>query len=256
MKQHFGGQYHEGLLSRAASSRYLLSGFLRCGLCGKKLVVVAGRGRHGRPKYGCPQNAFRGTCSNKLRERQDWLEKRLLTELQEAVLQPEAVDYAIEEFGQQLKAALANLSGGVAGMRKRREELEAKIRRIARKITEGHDSPPMMTELGGLENELAGITNRLLSGGPGSVEAQLADIRRFVIERLRNLPQLLSGNVAQARAELAKHVDEIRMVPRRQAGGACYYRAVGQWDLLGDYGGGERNCDFPEVRSQLVARTC
>ncbi len=252
VKQRWGRGQGAGLQNRAASSPYLLSGFLKCGDCGANLVIVTGRSGGAHPKYGCPQNFYRGTCANKLKERQDWLEERLLAELQNAVLQPEAVSYAIEEFGRQLKAALANLSGELAGMRKRKEELEEKIRRIARKITEGHDSPPMMAELTGLENELAGITDRLLSEGPGSVEAHLAEIRQFVAERLQNLPELLAGDVPQARAELAKHVDQIRMVPR-QVGGACYYRAVGQWDLLGGYGGRDRNREFPEVRVRMVA---
>ncbi len=255
MTQHFGGQHHEGLLNRAASSPYLLSGFLTCGLCGKKLVVVAGRGRHGRPKYGCPQNAFRGTCSNNVRERCDWLEKRLLGELQNAVLQPAAINYVIQEFGRQLKASLANLSGELTRMRDRKDKLESELRRLAAGVAEGGHSSFLLEAIAERERELREITARLLSEETGSVEAQVAEIRHFVTERLQNLPELLAGDVPQARAELAKHVDEIRMVPR-QAGGEWYYLAIGQWNLLGDYGRGERNREFPEVRVRLVAGTC
>ena len=126
---------------------------------------------------------------------------------------------------------------------------------MAAGIAEGGHSSFLLEAIAERERELREITARLLSEEAGSVEAQIADIRRFVTERLRNLPELLAGDVPQARAELAKHVDEIRMVPR-QVGGACYYRAVGQWDLLGDYGGRERNREFPEVRVRLVAGTC
>ncbi len=255
MKQHFGGQYHEGLLNRAASSPHLLSGFLTCGICGKRLMVVAGRGRNGRPKYGCPQNAFRGTCSNNLKERCDWLEKRLLGELQDAVLQPAAIDYALQEFGRQLKASLANLSGELATMRDRKEKLESELRRLAAGVAEGGHSSFLLEAIAERERELREITARLLSEETGSVEAQVAEIRQFVIERLQNLPELLAGDVAQARLELGKHIGEIRMMPQ-QIGSEWYYLAAGEWNLLGDYEGGERNRDFPEVRSQLVARTC
>jgi DNA invertase Pin-like site-specific DNA recombinase len=255
MKQHFGGQYHEGLLNRAASSPHLLSGFLTCGSCGKRLMVVAGRGRNGRPKYGCPQNAFRGTCPNKLKERCDWLEKRLLGELQNAVLQPAAIDYAIQEFGRQLKASLANLTGELATMRDRKEKLESELRRLAAGVAEGGHSSFLLEAIAERERELREITARLLSEETGSVEAQVADIRQFITERLQNLPELLAGNVAQARVELGKHIGEIRMIPR-QVDREWYYLATGQWNLLGDYEGGERNREFPELRSQLLARTC
>ena len=259
LKQHYGGGRREGLLNRAASSSYLLSGFLKCGSCGANLTIVTGRkgredtGRY--PRWGCPQNFYRGTCTNTLKEREDFVEKRLLAELQHSVLQPAAVNYAIEEFGRQLKAALANLSGELAGMRKRKEELETKIHRIARKVAEGHDSPPMMAELTGLESELAGITDRLLSEDPGSVEAQVADIRQFITERLENLPELLAGDVPRARTELAKHVGEIRMVPRRHLDGEWYYRAVGQWNLLGAYAEKDRIHALFGGRARSLARS-
>ena len=95
-------------MNRSASSRYLLSGFLRCGECGASIVIVSGRSGKRNPRYGCPQNFYRGACTNNLKERHDWLENRLLAELQEAVLKPEAIDYALAEFGRQLTDALAN----------------------------------------------------------------------------------------------------------------------------------------------------
>jgi hypothetical protein len=73
---------------RSASSHYLLSGFLKCGICGGNLVIVTGRGPGRYPKYDCSQNFYRGACPHNLKERQDWVENRLLSELQDAVLTP------------------------------------------------------------------------------------------------------------------------------------------------------------------------
>jgi site-specific DNA recombinase len=81
VKQTYGNQSRQGLLTRAASSRYLLSGFLKCARCGANLTIVSGRSGDRYPRYGCPQNFYRGTCPNDLKERQDWLEDRLLSQL-------------------------------------------------------------------------------------------------------------------------------------------------------------------------------
>jgi site-specific DNA recombinase len=89
---------------------HLLTGFLKCAECGHNLAIVSGSRKGGHPRYGCPQNSEPGACSNDLREREDWLEERLLTELQGEVLRPEIVDFAVEEFGLQLKARLSMLS--------------------------------------------------------------------------------------------------------------------------------------------------
>lgn len=85
------------------------------------------------------------------------------------------------------------------------------------------------------QGELDSITERLLSTSPDSIEARLADIRRFVTKRILDLRELLSKDVLLARTELLKHVQEIRMVPLVDKSGA-HYEAMGQWSLLGDAG--------------------
>jgi len=74
-----------GMQGRSASSPYLFSGLLKCSECGANISIVSGRWR-GRSDvaYGCPQNAFRGTCvcTNSVRVFRKALEERLLAALQ------------------------------------------------------------------------------------------------------------------------------------------------------------------------------
>jgi DNA invertase Pin-like site-specific DNA recombinase len=51
MHQIYGGNH--GLLNRSASSGHLLTGVIKCGLCGANLVIVTGRKRR-HAMYGCP----------------------------------------------------------------------------------------------------------------------------------------------------------------------------------------------------------
>jgi hypothetical protein len=63
---------------------------------------------------------------------------------------------------------------------------------------------------------------------------RIEQIRHFVTAGLCDVPKLLRSDVATARAQLAKHVTEIRTVPHRN-GSQRYYVADGGWNLLGGY---------------------
>ncbi len=54
-----------------------------------------------------------------------------MDELQNYVLQRDAVEYVLDEFGNHVKSAFANLSNQMAQMRERKQKLEAELRRLA-----------------------------------------------------------------------------------------------------------------------------
>ena len=221
-----------GWLTRAATSPYLFSGLLKCGECGGNLVIVTGNKRRHR-RYGCSQAQYRGTCHNRLTERQEWVEEKLLRDLQEQVLKPEVVDFAIEEFGRHLKVGPGKVSGDLAKMRQRKRELEVELTRYAEAIGSGGNMPALIEAMKNRQAELDAITNKLLSSEPGSIDAQLADIRQFVTSRISDLRSLLSKSVLLARAEVLKHLSEIQMVPKVD-GSNPHYEARGDWNLLGE----------------------
>ena len=185
------------------------------------MVVVTGRGK-GHHRYGCPQNYYRGACTNRLKERVDWLEDRLLFDLRRAVLRPEVVDYALEEFQRQLTEALSNLTGQIGRMRQRREEIQRQLGNLVESVaTLGH-SPTLVDAITARETELGEITQRLFASQPDSVSSQIGRIRQFVSERLGNIRELLSGDVERAKHELAKHVTDIRLNPEGEGKKARY----------------------------------
>ena len=79
------------------------------------------------------------------------------------------------------------------------------------------------------------ITRQLLSAEPDSVSAEIGRIRQFVTRQLGDIRQILKVDVQKAKAELEKHVSEIRMVPQVE-GKKGHYVAEGEWNLLGGYG--------------------
>ena len=251
-KRVHGTQHRSGLLNRSASSRYLLSGFLRCGVCGAKLTIVTGRTRRGYPKYGCPQYFNRGACTNDLQERQEWLEERLLSDLQSAVLQPQAIDYAMKEFSNQLNKSLADISTDLGRMAERKSQLETELGRLVAAVAEGGHSSFLLSAIEERETQLREMTEKLLSSQPGSLDAELIQIRRFVSERLLDLRKLLHTDVAVARTELGKHVSEVKMTPAEKDGDR-YYVAEGGFNLLGGYPEMGRARHLQGVRARMVA---
>ncbi len=203
-------------------------------MCGANLIIVTGYGSYGHyPSYGCSQHFNRGACSNAVLIRRDWVEERLLDDLQNQVLKREAIDYVLEEFGRHLKDAFAKLSGQLAQMRERKQKLGGELKRLAATAAETGPSSFLVAAIHEREQQLREITDQLLARGTGSVDSHLSDIRRFVTQRLGDLRGLLTGQPAEARRELLKHVSEIRMVP--QAGdGKPHYVAEGRWNLLGN----------------------
>ena len=221
-----------GLFPRSLTSPYLFSGLLKCGRCGSNLAISTGGGTHRHPKYVCTGYYNRGVCDNALYIRRDNLEERLLGNLQRDLLQPKAVEFAIEEFGRQLRSSLLDISAEITQMRQQKQKLEREIRNFTQAIAQGAHSKYLVEEISVREREIDTITERLLSDGPGSVESHIEGIRTFVVKEISDLRTLLNHDSALAKKELRRHVAQIRMLPAK-CGGGWNYVAEGSWDLLG-----------------------
>ena len=247
-KYNFKGR--PGLAHRASTSPNLLTGFLKCGVCGHNLTVVTGRAKDGQGRYGCPINFKRGACTNAVKQRADEIEAHLFSEWQSEVLQPEAIDFAVREFEHQLQSSLAGLDNRIGRMRQRASQLQQEIGNLAATAAQCGPTPALVKEINTRQQELDGITRQLLSAEPDSISAEIGHIRRFVSRQLADIRKLLNVDLQQARAALEKHVTSIRMVPQLE-GDKGHYVAEGEWNLLGGYGDEEGNPTTKRIR--LVA---
>jgi site-specific DNA recombinase len=225
-----------GLLrARAASSRYLFSGFLRCGECGGAVTIVSGAGRrHRAADYGCPAREFRVTCTNTRRISSDVLESQLLEKLQREVLAPEAIDYVFRRLEVELAKQLTRIDSNLENMRRRKAELEGELENLTRAVASGLDSASIRKGIAEREAEISALTARVLGRKKDSVRNQIRDLRKFVMASVGDFRALISANdsAAATRMELAKHVKEIVLSP----GDGDEIKYTGKWDLLGDGG--------------------
>jgi len=236
LRDSYRGTRGKGLTSRSASSKYLFSGLLICAECGGRLAVVTGSRKNDHPRWGCPRNFSRGTCANSLRERNDAVEAQLLEGLQKAVLDPVAVEYAIEKFKVELEKTLAVMTGSIETKRRRKDEIDIELSRLAEAVATQGASPPLLNAIGTRETERKAIEEALWSSGKDSVQAALSELRAVAINQLSDIRTVLRGQIQAARFELSKHVNRIVMRPV-SAGNQKHYVAEGDWNLLGKYEG-------------------
>ena len=248
----WGYKRKPGLLSRAMTSPYLFSGLLKCGECGANLIIATGGGTHRHKKYACSRRFNRGGCRNDLYIRRDDLEDILLGKLQSEILRPDVAEFALMEFRKQLNEALGSLSDDLVEMRLRKTRLETEVRRLVTAVAVSGHSKALLDEIARKESELQGITDRLLSASPESIETRIGEIRTFVADGLDNLRDLLRKDTALARTELMKHTSEIRMTPNTDAKHR-FYVAEGNWDLLGSDPVLVRKRQYHDWRIRMVA---
>jgi site-specific DNA recombinase len=223
-----------GLMNRSASSPYIFSGLLKCGVCGSNYIIVSGVGKnHGSVDYGCSAHANRGTCPNARRISRDELESELLAKLQRDILSDAAIDYLLERLDEEIESRLTAIDGQAEEMRKRKTVLEMEVKNLSRAIAQGMDSTAVRAAITERETELAEITARTLGQKTGSLHRQTQDLREFIRESLRDIRQLVAAkhiNPAALREQLARHIEAIELRPNGK-GTAIRYK--GSWKVLG-----------------------
>jgi site-specific DNA recombinase len=228
MQQLYGGNH--GLLNRSASSGHLLTGFIKCGLCGANLVIVTGRKRR-HAMYGCPQHWYRGACTNRIRVRQTDLGAQLFGKLQKALLQHTAISCVLDQFKRELDSAQVNRTQETERIRARKKTLDEGLRHLTAAVAESGHSAALLHAIAVRERELIEIETSLTQENDGFGKSS-EELHQFVHDRLSSLRDLLSCDVPRARAELAKHVSQITMHPAEHKGD-CHYVCQGDWNLLG-----------------------
>jgi site-specific DNA recombinase len=202
-----------------AYSPHLLSGILRCGVCGARMIAQ----RFTRKKrdraytyssYTCGFAASKGAavCSHRVWYRAERLEAALVAKFREA-LTPPMVDALTQAVNRHAEA-------GVRAQLEHADRIKAEILRLERQagnlvriLGEGFESTTVREELQSTETALRGLRAEL-----AEIEASLSPVPPqvdsvYVWSKLTALDGTLRTEPVRAKAEISKHLEELTIAP-------------------------------------------
>lgn len=224
-----------GMSRTAAARQYLLSGLLKCGVCGNNMPVLGGRPIY----YGCKMYRQRGTCSNSVTIRLDVLEQALKDSLsaifKDPTFRPLIVAEVIEEV-HRLKAKEQILKAALVGQNEtlleERRRLAKMIDNLVSAIGEVGGSAAMKKKVVAAEARVEQI-EALLKHAEEKVSEPIGrdQVSAFVDQEVGRLVDMMLADRETAKNHLRKYIPEIVMMPFDEGGVRGYY-VTGSVDLF------------------------
>jgi site-specific DNA recombinase len=202
--ERLGDRVREGLQRRErAEGRppgYLLSGFLRCGICGRSFVMV------NRTRYGCASRVGGKACANRLTVPRTLAESRVLETIKRDLLDPEVIAEMEARVRQALKNRRKRQSGG--GVEAEITRLRKEVANLTDAIASGllRSSPALAQRLNAAESQLERLDVAKRVSVPTQLEARLGDRCRAMVQRLE---ETLGRDLERSRAALREVVGDV-----------------------------------------------
>ena len=207
----------------------LLAGFLRCGVCGSSMSIVAANSKRGvtYARYGCSAHHGKGAaaCPNNRVVSERRVDAMVLEGL-EAYVQSDRFQAWIADAAAAAERAKGRRGSGAL------EQLEAEVRtqqakteRIAAAIVEVGVSETLRAALLREEEALRALRARLAEVRRPKVVELALDLSRAA-DAVREIARLTSVDVADARRRLARYLDHVVLTPDVQDGELEYSAEV------------------------------
>jgi site-specific DNA recombinase len=202
----------------AAQNRpgWLLSGLVRCGLCGGPMSVVGSGGR-----LGCANHRERDTCTNRRTLLRDPLVARVLDGLKQRLLAPELVEQFAREFIAEINAANRERGQRQARIEQERFKVDRQIRNALELTKEGMGSRSLVEELRALEQRQDELAAQIEAAGrPEPVPALHPNLAQVYRDKVARLEAALADPViaSEATEALRSVIDAIVIYPGERRG--------------------------------------
>ena len=194
---------------RARRPVYLLSGLLKCGVCGGGVSKISAH------HYGCSNARNRGICDNWLTIRRDVIEESVLVGIKSRLMHPDLVKEFIAEYYREFNRLGATRDGERQEAERGLAKAEREIREVIDAIKSGMRSPTLSAELETLEQRKSALEKDLATEPPPPVRLhpKLAEVYRKKIQNLRDALNQ-DDSRTDAATILRSLIDEIRLIPR------------------------------------------
>ena len=193
---------------RARRPSYLLSGLLKCGVCGGGFSKVSLN------HYGCSNTRNWGTCNSLLTIRRDRVEALVLNGLRHHLMQPDCVKEFVAEYHRELNRLAANQDTQRAGFEAELARIKRSLRQLIEAIKAGVPGASVKDEIGELEQRRGELEAKLAAAPAPKLRLHpnLAELYRRKVAALADA--LNAENMrSDATAALRGLIEEIRLVP-------------------------------------------
>jgi hypothetical protein len=203
-------------------SKYLLSGFMKCDLCGGAITIVSCSRRYG-PRYSCRRAAHDGSCTNRIDIKRKTLEEVLLARLRAELEDPGVVDYIAQELERRVEEAHSRPQE----RQRLSKELDAERRKLQNLVAVLEDGRSSSTILEAVQKREANIQRFLADLTALERERRSVPItREWIASQLADLSSLLTESGEKARNAFRKLSLDIRLHPVRPERERPHLRAV------------------------------
>ncbi len=192
----------------ARRPRYLLSGLLKCGVCG------GGYSMNGAKRYGCSTAINKGTCSNKLTIRRDEVEAKVLDGLRHQLMHPDLVKEFVKEFHREVNRLAANRDIDQDRHTLDLAKVERELKLIITAIKDGVPALTLKDELASLENRKAELEQEI-DQAPSPMPRLHPNLSELYRQKIDKLHETLNRDNIQSEASevIRGLIDEIRLLP-------------------------------------------
>lgn len=195
---HFGA-------TRSVQTRFLLTGLLKCAVCGGNFATRVAHTRRGSGRYyyyGCAFRARRGkaVCDNPTLLPQEAIERELLEVLQQAVLTPDMLDRLLSVVNARLRAQATASRPRIKELRKALSLVDREIANYTRAIAKG-DFSSLEQALAAAEQRrstLQAELARLDGNQPAVLQLTPAALKRHLEGMTEKLRSGVNGKVREA----------------------------------------------------------
>ncbi|MEM6484627.1 MAG: recombinase family protein [Pseudomonadota bacterium] len=202
--------------SKGRPPKYMLSGLMKCGVCGSNFVMNSNA-------YCCTShtNGGAGLCSNNHRIKRQSAESALLENLKQTLTSQEAIEY-LEGAAASIVEARRTEPKRERDLTLRLKETDAQLLKIVDAIQAVGISDTLQKRLAALESQKESIRSELddLRDTPdlsADAVAALVDAARAILADIANIsarPSVTSEDTQRARSSIASLMGEIVLKPR------------------------------------------
>ena len=196
------------------TSKYLLSGFVRCGVCGANMIGIwvlsggSGRKRVKDYRYHCAYHHNRGesVCNNRLKPRMKELDALVLDAIKKSVLDKDNIEYVIKKAMEEVARLQKEQPNRGAALEKELRKTEGELKNFLSLIADGNAPKSVLQEIRAKEGKIEALKAEVARyTAPAHMdELDFKRLERNLRERLEQFEELIHGDVPVARQALRK----------------------------------------------------